>query len=583
MAQERKAAKPLADELQKTKKLWERLRRKSHVPKEERDKLVEELFAIIAGRVQDFVLKHDAVRVIQTAIKYANAERRRAIATELQGTYVRLAESRYAKFLIGKLIVHGESEIRDMVVPEFYGKVRRMINHPEASWILDDIYRQVATKTQKAMLLREWYGPDYVLLEGKDGDVTAELSVILKDEPAKREPTLKYLLGMCNQLIQKQMTGFTMLHDAMLQYYLNISPGSEQATEFMEMVKGDETGDLSKNMAFTKSGARLLCLLLAYGSAKDRKHIIRALKDSTMLMCSDQHAHVVILAAYDLIDDTVLTSKTIFPELVGREDEKIAQNLLGHVNNLNARTTIRYLFEGMSKALFPASHSTDIDILNEIHKIRETTSKKDAQIRQRELAAAIAPLLLRAIARIPAEFVSTPFGCQFLAEVLFSAPGDKTEALKAVAGTAAGDPTAAPEKDEIGLDKPPHIAQTAHGARMLKTLIAGGKYDKAAGKVVQVDPPLKFADMLYPVIKDHIVKWATGPSSFVVLSILEAGDFSDNDELRKTLRKHRKELEAAATATTVPNGAAHDGKGKKADGREKQAGNTGARLILEKL
>ncbi|KAF4453252.1 hypothetical protein F53441_4059, partial [Fusarium austroafricanum] len=61
LAQERKAAKPLADELQRTKKLWERLRRKSHVPKEERQTLVDELFTIITGRIKDFVLKHDAV------------------------------------------------------------------------------------------------------------------------------------------------------------------------------------------------------------------------------------------------------------------------------------------------------------------------------------------------------------------------------------------------------------------------------------------------------------------------------------------------------------------------------------------
>src|SRR5271163_105543 len=40
---ERKASKPLAEQLARTKKIWERLRRKSHVPLEERKKLVEEL------------------------------------------------------------------------------------------------------------------------------------------------------------------------------------------------------------------------------------------------------------------------------------------------------------------------------------------------------------------------------------------------------------------------------------------------------------------------------------------------------------------------------------------------------------
>jgi pumilio family protein 6 len=90
---DRKASKPLAEQLARTKKIWERLRRKSHVPLEERKKLVEELFEIITGNVKDYVLKHDSVRVVQTAIKYANLEQKRLIARELQGTYRQLAES----------------------------------------------------------------------------------------------------------------------------------------------------------------------------------------------------------------------------------------------------------------------------------------------------------------------------------------------------------------------------------------------------------------------------------------------------------------------------------------------------------
>ncbi|KAI9870944.1 MAG: pumilio domain member 6, partial [Pleopsidium flavum] len=120
LAQERKASKPNADFVARTKKIWERLRRKSHVPLAERKELVTELFDIITGRVKDFVFKHDSVRVIQTALKYANLDQRKMIARELKGEYRGLAESRYAKFLIGKMLVHGDAEIRDMIVPEFY-------------------------------------------------------------------------------------------------------------------------------------------------------------------------------------------------------------------------------------------------------------------------------------------------------------------------------------------------------------------------------------------------------------------------------------------------------------------------------
>lgn len=270
LAKERKAAKPNSDVIARSKKIWERLRRKSHVPKDERKELVNELFTIINGRVRDFVFKHDSVRVIQCALKYANMEQRKNIMKELQGDLRSLAESRYGKFLVAKMVVEGDQETRDMIVPEFYGHVRRLINHPEASWIVDDIYRQVASREQKNAMLREWYGAEFALFhrkpEAKDPlaagtEETAELAKILEANPEKRRPILQYLHQLINSLIQKKMTGFTMLHDAMLQYFLALPAGSEEQRAFLDEMLGDIDaesegggGDLYKNLAFTKNG-----------------------------------------------------------------------------------------------------------------------------------------------------------------------------------------------------------------------------------------------------------------------------------------------------------------------------------------
>ncbi|KAK6068666.1 pumilio domain-containing protein [Seiridium cupressi] len=608
LALERKANKPLADESHRAKKLWERLRRKSHVPKEERAKLVEELFSIVTGRVKEFALKHDTVRVVQTAIKYSNVERRKMIARELKGTYATLAESKYAKFLIGKLLVEGDKEIRDLIVPEFYGKVRKMINHPEASWILDDIYRGAATPEQKAIMLREWYGPEFAIFRSEGGDLTADLSKIIEAEPSKRMFIIKYLLDMTNQLIQKKMTGFTMLHDAMLQYFLNVQQGGDEQKEYIEMIKEDENGDLLKNMAFTKSGARLTCLLLARGTAKDRKQLLKTFKDTFQLMSTDPWGHLIILASYDLIDDTVLTSKSIFPELIGKNDGNEGSNLVIFANDPHARFTIRYLFEGTSKSLFDASHAYHLQVLEEIHEIRKTTSKKDPEIRRKELITAVSPALLTAIESAPFDLVSTSFGCQMVTDILLSGVGDKSGSLTAIASTAEGDPTADADSAEVEAENEPteggdeqvpagfHISKTAHGGRLFKTLIAGGHFDKATRKIIPVDPPLHFADILYPIIKDHIVSWATGPSSFVPVSLLEADDFSHKDELKKALKKEKKTLEKAATEETQEQKASREAAeatgdsekaGKKAKKsapkKERAVGNAGAKILLEKL
>ena len=564
LQQERKAAKPNADIISRSKQLWERLRRKSHVPLEERKKLIAELFDVIGGRVKDFVFKHDSVRVIQTALKYANVEQRKQIAQELQGSYNELAQSRYAKFLIGKLIVHGDTEIRDLIIPEFYGHVKRLIRHPEASWILDDIYRMVATKQQKTSLLREWYGPEFVLFKDKETEGTAELSQILEKHPEKRSPAMNFLHDMINHLVQKQQTGFTMLHDAMLQYFLNTKTGSTDANEFVELLKGDEEGDLVKNLAFTQSGSRLMCLSLAHSNAKDRKLLIRNYRDTIKMMASDLHGHTVILTAFEVIDDTKLTAKTFLTELLNQNITDAAarnEELLYQVNDLTGRIPILFPFvSDRVKWLLPDS---DSDILKEIREIRKETSKKDPEVRRQELAKAASPTLLELIASRADTLLETSFGCQLLSEVLFDADGDKTAALKAVAEAAKSRPDT---KDS------PFVG------RLLKSLVQGGRFNGATKTVEKVQPPLNFHAYLYEQIKNEMLTWATGSNVFVVVALAESDEFEKKDELLKTLKKNKKALEQAAAGS--------DG-GKEKDGKKGKgkAGPTssGAKLLLEKI
>ena len=558
MAQERKAAKPNADTIARAKKLWERLRLKSHVPLKERKVLVAELYEMITGRVKDFVLKHDSVRVIQTALKYANRDQRRMIAKELKGEYRGLAESRYAKFMIGKLLMYGDTEIRDLVIPEFYGHVRRMIKHPGASWILDDIYRGAATSSQKALLLREWYGAEFAIFKANgQSEVSADLKALLAQHPEKRTPILRSLHDLINQLVQKKTTGFTMLHDALLQYYINVSSGSEEAIEFIELLKSDEEGDLLKNLAFTKSGARLVCLALAYGNAKDRKQILKIYKNMMNILASDPYGHQIILTAYDVVDDTVLTSKSIFPELLGKEAKIEAQHetLLTCVTNLNARIPLIYLFSVKVKSILS---NDDISLLKDIHAIRFTTSKKDPEVRRKELVKALLPSLLPFISANAESLVSTSFGCQFVTDVLIGAQGAKEDALRAIASLAQG-----PAETQALLESPA-------ANRMLKALILGGHFNAKINAVDVVDPPLGFNNIFYAAIHDRLLEWTTGSNAFVIVALLESNNFGEQAALKKLLRSHRAELVKAIEDTKTNE-----------SGSKRVAGRKGTALVLQ--
>lgn len=584
LAKERKAAKPNADIIERSKKLWEKLRLKSHIEKEERKKLVTELFEIVTGRVKDFVFKHDSVRVIQTAIKYSTMEQRRMIARELKGEFKTLAEGKYSKFLIAKLVEKGDPEIRDLVIQEFYGHVKRLINHPEAAWIVDDIYRAVATPEQKARLLREWYGPEFSIkgLQVK-GTESSELSVILKESPEKRKPIMDYLETQINSLIQKKLTGFTMLHDAMLQYFLVCEPGTEQANDFLEHLKPDPTlkegeeadnVDLLKNLAFTRSGSRLMALCFAYGTAKDRKLFLRPYKDNIELMAYDQHAHHVLLAALAVIDDTKLSSKSIFSELLPTNDT-LAEKVLNLASDPRGRTVLLYPFAADSKWLLDDATR---ERLAEVYAIRSTTSKKDPTTRLNEIAKYIEPQLLTATAARAKDFASFTFGLQFMGEVLVGAPdvepAKRRDALTEVAALAQdildGNLT-------VSADAATKTATSHAGKNMLKTLVQGGKFDPQTKKVVPVSPPLGFAELLWGNIKGNVVEWATGQGSFVVVALVENEGFAGKDEVLKALKKEKKALQLAAGGSD-----GEKAKGKKGAKDEKK-GNAGARILVGKL
>lgn len=466
-----------------------------------------------------------------------------------------------------------------MIIQEFYGNVRRLINHPEASWILDDTYRQVATPAQKARLLREWYGPEFSIKglgDDKDTD-NADLNTILEKSPEKRKPIMDYLEQQINALIQKKQTGFTMLHDAMLQYFLTCKPNTTEASDFLDHLKPDPTlkegeeadnVDLLKNLAFTKPGSRLVSLAFAYGAAKDRKILLRPYKDTIETMAYDPNAHNVLLAAMAVTDDTKLTSKSIFGELLPAVgSDKLAEKVQNLSADVKARTVLLYPFASDTKWLLDQDAR---ERLAEVCKIRAVTSKKDADTRNHELAKSIEPQLLTVVNEHAHYYAQSVPGLQLLGEVLVGAPEVE------------------PELRRQALEKLASLSQkiidggeniTSHGKNMLKTLVQGGKFDPKTKKVVPISPALGFANLFWETIKKDILEWATGEGSFVIVGLVESEDFAQKKEVLDALRKGRKQLQEAAGPAKTDAKTQKKGKKGAAQGRR----NAGARILLEKL
>jgi len=197
--------------------------------------------------------------------------------------------------------------------------------------------------------------------------------------------------------------------------------------------------------------------------------------------------------------------------------------------HLSGRIPLLYLMNQESqqpKWLLPVE---DVKILDEIHEIRKATSKKDPELRRREMLSAISQPLLDLIAARSEDCIKSSFGCQFVTEVLLSGIGEKAAALRSVAALA----------ESADADGVQAVLQTPHAGRLLKTLVQGGRYDKKSKSVALVDPPLAFGDMLYDsLIKSGTIEaWATGANSWVIVALLESPEFTKGDELMKIMRK----------------------------------------------
>ena len=106
-------------------------------------------------------------------------------------------------------------------------------------------------------------------------------------------------------------------------------------------------------------------------------------------------------------------------------------------------------------------------------------------------------------------------------------------------------------------------------------------------KEAVVSPPLDFHNLLYERIKTHLLSWATGPSSFVIVGLLEAEGFGKKEKVLTALKGHQMQLEKAANEKTAEQKAEKEGKlekGKsKKNDRNSTVGNAGSKLLLKML
>ncbi|KAG9311279.1 armadillo-type protein [Chiua virens] len=356
------------------KRVWS-LARQKNLSSTDRQKHVRDLMNIVTGKVKDIVFKHDASRIIQTIVKYGGQRERDQVAGELKGHYKGLAKSKYSKFLVTKLIrfcpVH-----RVSILSEFRSHVLKLLLHREASGVLADAFELYANAYERSILLQDFYGKEAALFTSNRG-TAQDIETARKGlrglldgvEGARRKRLLAALKENLTTIFNNPDKGaitHAIVHRALWEFLTAVDNAEESEQEKLRREIFESCQDVLAEMVHTKDGSRVVRDFIAYGTAKDRKHIIKVIKPHVERMCTDDEAQLVLFTALDMIDDTKLTAKSLVSDIT-THTSSLATSPQG-------RRSLFHLIVPRSRRHFTPAQ---IAVIAETDHVRAKTSKKD--------------------------------------------------------------------------------------------------------------------------------------------------------------------------------------------------------------
>uniref|UniRef100_A0A8D2PNC3 Pumilio RNA binding family member 3 n=1 Tax=Zosterops lateralis melanops TaxID=1220523 RepID=A0A8D2PNC3_ZOSLA len=414
------------DIIVKSKQIWESMRRKK-CDKDKREKLMNELQKLLHGKIKNLAFAHDSTRVIQCFIQYGNEKQRQETFEELKGSLVELSKSKYSRNIVKKFLMYGTKAQVAEIIKSFKGQVRKMLRHAEASAVVEFAYNDKAILEQRNMLTEELYGNTFQVYKTP---AAPTLDKVLEAQPEKRESIL----------------------DEMKQI---LTP--------MEMIEAIREAVVY--LAHTHDGARVAMHCLWHGTPKDRKVIVKTMKTYIEKIATGEFSHLVLLAAFDCIDDTKLVKQLIISE--------IKASLPDIINNKYGKKVLLYLLSPRDPAHFVPEIITLLQ-----QGDGNAYSKKNTELRRRELLEAISSPLLEYLQEHTQEVVIDRATFVLVADILGTALGDIQPALDAIAKLAAE------ELVPGGRDGELHIAEHPAGHLVLKWLLEQDEKMKESGKEV---------------------------------------------------------------------------------------------------
>ncbi|KAJ8393949.1 hypothetical protein AAFF_G00054820 [Aldrovandia affinis] len=452
----------------RAKQVWETVRRKD-CDKAKKVKLMNELQDLVRGKVKAIAFAHDSTRVLQCFIQFGDDKQRQEVFDELKDHMVELSKSKYARNIVKKFLMYGNKQQVGEVMKAFKGQVRQMLRHAEASSVVEYAYNDKAILPQRLMLTEELYGNTFQVCKSA---ICPTLDKVLESNPEKQSSIMEEMKQILTPMAQKEaVVKHSLVHKVFLDFFLFALP--KQRSEMIESITWD--------------GAVVYM---------DRKVIIKTMKTYIEKFAMGEFSHLVLLAAFDCIDDTKLVKQAVISEIISALPDVIS--------NKYGKKVLLYLLSPRDPA----------HILPEIIQVLEmgdgnAHSKKDVAVRRKELLEAVSPPLLQHLCDYAHSMVTNKACSVAVSDILGAATGDLRPAMEAVANQASGDFTPG------GVEGQLHMAEHPAGHLVLKWLI------EQDAKMKEVQREERFSTILLERVGlDKMKTWASVNRGAIVLCCL---------------------------------------------------------------
>uniref|UniRef100_A0A672LJ06 Pumilio homolog 3 n=1 Tax=Sinocyclocheilus grahami TaxID=75366 RepID=A0A672LJ06_SINGR len=493
----------------RAKQVWEIVRK--DCDKQKRTRLMKELQRLVKGNIKTIAFAHDSTRVLQCFIQFGSDEQRQEVFDELKEHLVELSKSKYARNIVKKFLMYGSKQQVGAVMSAFKGNVRQMLRHSEASSVVEYAYNNKAVLSQRLMLTEELYGNTFQVCKSS---VCPTLNKVLKANPEKFESIMDEMKQILTPMAQKEaVIKHSLVHKVFLDFFEHAP--AKRRMEVIESIRESVV-----YMAHTHDGARVTMHCLWHGTPKDRKVIVKTMKSYIAKFAMGEYAHLVLLAAFDCIDDTKLVKQMIISEMVCSLSEIIS--------NKYGKKVLLYLLSPRNPA----------HLLPEIIQVLEkgdgnAHSKKDVVIRRTELLEAVSPPLLKYLCKNTQSMVLDKACSVAVRDLLGAAIGDLRPAMEAVAAQAAEPLIPGGEDGEL------HMAEHPAGHLVLKWLI------EQDAKMKEAEREERFSRILLEKVGlENLKTWAlVNRGAIVLCCLLQSADESVAEEVEVMLKSIFPELQ----------------------------------------